>query len=151
MIKYILPIFLFSHFSFAKSEDVQKKKTTIYAMCSRNLKGIETQTIIFASETLTEAKCKSLGRKKAEQYVREGWKCAGKNNEELYSCEQDRASTFATYKGTRLDRLTFTNLQKHQGLLAYLNPNSIETCREDKSALIAAGVTDAVCHKRNHE
>ncbi|MDD4976060.1 MAG: hypothetical protein PHY93_17020 [Bacteriovorax sp.] len=59
-------------------------------MCSRNLiiekkdlvqSDDRTQTIIVATETLSESKCKTLGKSKAEQYTKAGWKCVGYKGE----------------------------------------------------------------------
>lgn len=160
----IISFFIFSDLSMARAHKNKKhsghgptpiKKSTVFSMCSRSLtaekknlpKGNNTtQAIIVAVETLSESQCKTLGKNKAEQYAKAGWKCVGKNNEELFSCEGQRGATFANYKGIKLDHLTFTNLQKHRALLAYINPNSNEICHEDKAELVLAGVRDAVCH-----
>ena len=123
-------------------------KTTTYSMCTKNLVDEKkTLTIIVAMETLSESSCNKFGKKKAEQYALVGWRCVGKRNEPLYSCESDRASAFANYNGTKLDNLTFTNLQKHRSLVAYINPNSNKICHEDRDELVSAGVKDAVCHR----
>ena len=137
-----------------------KEKSTVFLTCSRNLvlekkslveRNITNQAIIVTFETLSESKCKTLGKKKAEQYTVMGWKCVGKNNEKLFSCENERAAAYSNYNGIKLDHLTFTNLQKHRSLLAYINPNSNKICHEDMAELVLAGVKDAVCHKRKYE
>lgn len=119
-------------------------------MCSRKLAGEsnKTQSIIVAMETLSEKTCKTFGKKKALQYELLGWKCVGKNNEQHFSCENKNASFYAIYQGIKLDHLTFTNLKKHRGLVAYINPNSNKICHEDQSELLGAGVKDAICHMR---
>ena len=125
------------------------KKTTTYSKCERSVDGAKPQIIIVAMETLTENQCKSFGQKKAELYSRAGWKCLGLHQEELFSCENAKSQSFAFYNGIKLDHMTFTNLEKHKSLLAYLNPKSNQLCHEDKAELIEAGVKDAVCHKRH--
>ena len=119
------------------------KKTTTYSRCSR-----ADLSIIVAMETLSERSCKTLGQKKSEHYALVGWKCVGKNNEEGFSCETEKASSFAYYKGIKLDHLTFTNLHKHRSLVAYINANSNKICHADRDELVSAKVKDAVCHKR---
>lgn len=150
MFKYFLTpyILISSNISLANTAP----KSTVYSKCSRSAvvenKNIF-QTIIVATETLSESKCKSIGQKKAEQYLFLGWKCVGRNNQELFSCESDKASTYANYQGIKLDNLTYTNLQKHRGIVVYINPDSNKVCHEDQAELISAGVKDAVCHKRS--
>ena len=119
--------------------------STTYSMCKRSEEGHQ-QSIIVAMETLSESKCKLLGKKKVDQYTNAGWKCLGHRGEESFSCENKKANTFSLYNRHKLDHLTFTNLQKHRSLVAYLNPNSSKLCHEDRDALVSAGVTDAICH-----
>jgi len=145
---FILTFLLFSQIALPKS--LKQKNTTAYSMCNRIVER-KTQAIIVAIETLTEKGCLSLGRAKASQYQNSGWECRGLNNEELFSCENKKPISFAIYKGIKLDHLTFTNLQKRRSLLAYINPNSNELCHEDRDDLIAGGVTDAICHKRQNK
>ena len=99
-------------------------------------------------ETLSERYCMQLGKRKAEQYSKSGWNCKGLNDQVLFSCEDKGAVSFAYFKGVKLDHLTFTNLEKHKSLVAYIDPDSIQVCHEDKAELKEAGVKDAVCHKR---
>ena len=99
-------------------------------------------------ETLSERYCMELGARKAEQYSKVGWKCKGFDNQVLFSCEDKAAFSFAIYNGIKLDHLTFTNLEKHKSLVAYINPDSIQLCHEDKEEVKSAGVKDAICHKR---
>jgi hypothetical protein len=142
VIKYLLIILAISNTHAATAS-----KTTVYSLCTDSSKN-PPLSIVVAMETLSQNSCKGLGQKKAEQYVKAGWKCVGKNNEDLYSCENERAASFAIYNNIKLDHLTFTNLQKHRSLVAYINPNSNKICHEDQAELISAGVKDAVCHKR---
>lgn len=142
MLKFLLISSLFF-----TSQAYAISKTTVYSLCTDNSK-TPPLSIIVAMETLSQNSCKTLGQKKAEQYVKAGWKCFGKNNEDLYSCESDKAGSFAIYNNIKLDHLTFTNLQKHRSLVAYINPNSNKICHEDQAELISAGVKDAICHKR---
>lgn len=148
MVLYLILDFLinFSDLSTVYAQTINK--TTTYSMCSRRNDDNTNLTIIVAMETLRESSCKKLGNKKAEQYAKAGWACVGKKNEALFSCESDRASSYANYRGIKLDHLTFTNLQKHRSLIAYVNPNSNKICHEDKAQLMDAGVKDAVCHMR---
>lgn len=161
MLKFflIISIVIVSDLSWAKSKKNKHKKHdkhiatnikngTIFSMCSRNLDATRSQAIIVAIETLSEGQCKKLGKNKADQYIATGWKCVGRSNEELFSCENQKASAFAIYNGVKLDHLTFTNLQKRRSMIAYINPNSNELCHEDKADLVLGGVKDAVCHKR---
>ena len=141
----LLACLLYSNISLAKSQ--KQKKTTAYSTCKRTVEN-NTQAIIVAIETLSEKSCKNLGKAKAEQYLLAGWTCEGLNQEVLFSCESKKASSYAIYKGVKLDHLTFTNLQKRRSLLAYINPNSNQLCHEDQADLVAGGVKDAVCHKR---
>ena len=142
---FLLPILIVSQVGFAKSN--KQKNTTVYSKCVRVMEK-KSQAIIVAIETLSEKGCMNLGRSKAEQYQRSGWECSGLNNEVLFSCENKKSSNFALYKGVKLDHLTFTNLQKRRSLLAYINPNSNELCHEDQADLVAGGVKDAICHRR---
>jgi hypothetical protein len=157
LIKYFI-ITICSLYSIHSRASVAKN-STVYAKCTRTIitennksekKSPRIQTIIFASETVTIGRCQDLGSRKAKELSSQGWTCTGKNQEISFSCENEPAPFFAKYQGETLDRLTFTNKQKHRGILAYLNPNSIDLCREDKTQMVNAGVTDANCHKRNH-
>ncbi|MDO9182935.1 MAG: hypothetical protein Q7U04_11035 [Bacteriovorax sp.] len=136
-------LFLFARHLCAKDNS---NKSTVFSMCTRKLEN-KTQTIFVATETLSASKCKILGKNKAEQYTSVGWKCIGYRGEDFFSCENKKASDYASRNGVKLDNLTFTNLQKHRSLLAYLRANSNKLCHEDRDELMAAGVTDAVCHK----
>lgn len=140
--KYLIYLYLSINVAFAAS------KTTVYSQCTRIDNENKEQKIIATIETLSEKQCKALGAKKAELYAQVGWVCVGRNNEALYSCESERAQSFALYKGIKLDNLTYTNLQKHRGMLAYINPDSNKTCHDDQAELKSAGVKDAICHKR---
>ena len=119
--------------------------STTYSMCKRSVEGHQ-QSIIVAMETLSESKCKLLGKNKVDQYTNAGWKCLGFRGEESFSCENKKAITFGIYNGKKIDHLTFTNLQKHRSLVAYLNPNNKKLCHEDRDELVSAGITDAICH-----
>ncbi|MFA6237954.1 MAG: hypothetical protein WC635_11540 [Bacteriovorax sp.] len=172
MFKYFLifSLVLFSDLSMAKSNKVKKrtkhkknkvvkiKKTTAYSFCQRQLtipksslveKNEAIQAVIVAIENASESKCKTVGKNKAEQYTREGWKCNGLNDEEMFSCESNKASSFAKYKDVILDHLLFTNLKNQHALIAYLNRGSYKTCLEDKAELELGGVTDATCNRRD--
>jgi hypothetical protein len=140
----ILSLLLFIGISNGKITTV--KRSTTYSKCSKSSENIN---IIVAMETLSEKFCQAQGKKKAEQYTLAGWKCLGKNNEDLYSCEDDGAASYAFFNGVKLDHLTFTNKQKHRSLVAYLKPGSNKICHEDQAELISAGVKDAVCHMRD--
>lgn len=138
-----------------KTSQKTLKKSTAVSICTRGLKVqnksfVEnrdfTQAVIVAIETDSEEKCKITGKSRADQYSREGWKCMGLKNEELFSCVKQSASSFAIRKGVTLDHLLFTNLNKHHALIAYINPNSHETCMEDKKDIESGGVTDARCY-----
>lgn len=148
-IKHLLfGILLFSSFLSA----AEPLKTTVYSFCTRTqeIEGVnKTTSIIVAMESLSEKSCHAYGKKKAEQYIIVGWSCLGKNGEPLYSCESDRAASFAIHNGVKLDNLTFTNLKKHRSLVAYLTPGSNKTCHEDQAELKSAGVKDAICHLIN--
>lgn len=127
---------------------------TSYLKCSRTLPAqkeikAEVQTVIVATETLTEKGCKTLGKNKAEQFATGGWKCMGANGEAQFSCESEKPSTYAIYKGIKLDHLTFTNLEKRRSIVAYINPDSNGLCHEDQAEITSAGVKDAICHKRD--
>jgi hypothetical protein len=157
-LKYLIVLSaLLSAISFNVWAKSPKNKTTTYSRCSRTLvtenigvlkKEQSTQDIIIAMETLSESKCKALGPNKALQYRRAGWKCKGLHNEEDYSCEPQKALYFAVYKGVKLDHLTFTNLQQHPSMLAYVNKHSNQLCHEDQAEITSSGVTDAICHLR---
>jgi hypothetical protein len=163
-ILFFITLFIFPHKTWAKSHKKKKhkkvsssisqptnNKNTAYSMCSRidpNSKDNSTQTIIVAMETLSEKSCQNFALKKANQYTAAGWTCVGKNNEELFSCEVEKSSTFAIFNGNKLDHLTFTSLQKHRGLVAYIKPIGLQLCHEDQEELKLAGVKDATCHQR---
>lgn len=170
MIKIFLIISLFSYSGSPMARVIRKKvsrghkksvkaQTTAVSICSRdtfpssgNLVSDKrfTQAVIVALENISESKCRNIGAKRAAQYGREGWKCTGLNEEEIFSCVRENSAFFATYKGNHLDHLRFTDLHIHRALIGYLNPNSFSTCLEDKKDLEAGGVTDAKCYKRKN-
>ena len=170
MLKFLLLLFIFSspeiliarvhkHKIVRKNKKHNSIRSTAVSFCKRNLiiqndkSFVENknfpQAVIVAIETDSEKKCHSIGRSKAEQYSKEGWKCIGQNTKEMYSCVSKSSSSFAVYKNIELDHLLFTNLTKHRSLIAYLNPNSYETCLEDKKDIESGGVTDAKCYSRS--
>ncbi len=144
--KYICILLFLSFLASPALANASGPRSTTYSMCKRIVEG-RSQTIVVAMETLSESKCKILGKNKAVQYSYAGWKCTGFRGEEYFSCEDKKASFFSTYNGKKLDNLTFTNLLKHRSIVAYLNPNSNKLCHEDQEELKSAGVTDAFCHK----
>lgn len=133
-----------------------QQKTTAVSICKRN-QVIENkslvennkaiQAVIVAMETANEKNCKLSGQRKADQYNSAGWSCRGPNSKNSFSCVSDKAQSFARYKGVSLDYLSFTNLHGHHSLIAYMNPDSLLNCLDDKSDVEASAVSDAQCFK----
>lgn len=141
----------------SKNKKISLKKTTAVSICERKVTVLKNsmvlnnnaiQAVIVAMETDSERNCKISGKNKADQYEKAGWNCIGLKGDNGFSCETKSAPSFAVYRGVQLDHLLFTNLNKHQALIAYINPNSYENCLADKNDVEASGVTDAFCVKR---
>ncbi|MBC7538395.1 MAG: hypothetical protein H7281_06215 [Bacteriovorax sp.] len=164
MLKFLLLLLFFTlpELSFAKMHKKKHKvnlvNSTAVSICKRDLitqndkSFVENksfvQAVLVAIETTSENKCKKTGKNRADQYGQQGWKCFGLDNEESYSCVNKSSGSFAVYKGVALEHLSFTKLDKHKALIAYLNPNSYQNCLQDKKDLESGGVTDAKCYRR---
>ena len=143
-----------SHRNKFKRRTHEALKTTAVSVCKRemlnsNKNFVENknniQSIIVAIENESETKCKAVGKKRTEQYSKEGWVCTGLKKDKFFTCAKNPALSFAVHSGVSLDYLFFTNANKHHSLIGYINPNSFETCLEDKKDLESGGMLDVQC------
>ncbi len=131
-------------------KEINTKKSTFVSSCTKKTDTFTLATILSA-ETKSEADCNALGKSRTESMAAAGFTCSSKDKKSKFECNVYSYISYSINfkEGVAYDNLMYTDLNGNSSSVVYLNRGSGPICETDRKSMIAAGVKDAVCKKRD--